>query len=270
MLSPLHLEMNSGAIKLRRVSAFRRPSFGSATGGTAEPVYDKLVELHEAGEFDATNMVGFQMDEYVVQVADDLRTGVNIDPSHPQSYRYYLRNRFYDRVGASSDRWFVPDAANPGDYERQIARTEGGAIDIQLAGIGSDGHVAFCESGCDPDLLTHIEKLHPGTIRDNARFFDDPEDVPRYAITMGVATLLKYTNEFVLLAFGENKANAVFRALERTPCRDVPASWLQYHQACSSQNVVFVLDAAAASLLTPKTRTITLSDAMRMMPSLVA
>lgn len=216
----------------------QKPSavLGLATGGTPIGCYDVLIEMHGRGELDFSRVRTFNLDEYV-----------GLPPEHPQSYRRFMQERLFDHVNLDPANCRVPDgmaddlAEACEAYEASIRGA--GGIDLQLLGIGRDGHIAFNEPGSSLSSRTRVKHLTIETIRDNARFFDDPESVPRMAVTMGVGTILD-ARRCLLLATGKGKAAVIRAAVEGPITASVTASALQWHR-----DVVTVLDEAAAAEL---------------------
>ena len=212
-------------------------TLGLATGGTPVACYRELVRMHREAQLDFSGVVTFNLDEYV-----------GLAPSHPQSFRYFMQQHLFDHVNIPAHQTYVPNGLaldvdeHAGDYEELIESV--GGIDLQLLGIGSNGHIAFNEPGSAKDSRTRLVQLTSDTIQANARFFDSIDDVPRQAITMGIGTILE-AKRVLLMATGERKAEIVRRAIEGEPDESVPASLLQTHG-----DVVYVLDSAAASKLT--------------------
>lgn len=212
---------------------------GLANGSSPAPVYASVVNAHRSGlvSFDRARAV--ILDEYV-----------GLPVGHPRSYRTEIGRALLDHVDLSPDALLVPDP-DAADLEAECARFERelaarGGVDLQLLGIGSDGHIGFNEPGSALSSRTRVVELHPDTRRDNARFFDQPADVPRRAITQGVATILE-ARRIVIIATGAAKAAAVARAVDGPISPETPASALQQHP-----DVTWVLDEAAASRLSPR------------------
>ncbi len=209
---------------------------GLATGGTPKGTYDELIRLHREEGLDFSRAASFNLDEYV-----------GLPPSHPQSYRQFMQTSLFDHINIPPEQTHVPDglAADFEEYcllyEKMIL--DAGGIDLQILGIGSDGHIAFNEPGSSLGSRTRLKTLAPETIRDNARFFDRPEAVPRLAVTMGVGTILD-TRRCLLLAYGESKADAIAAAVEGPVTAQITASALQLHR-----EVTVIVDEAAASKL---------------------
>ncbi|WDQ15636.1 glucosamine-6-phosphate deaminase [Rhodopirellula sp. P2] len=221
------------------VEQVRRKSasvLGLATGGTPERAYELLVEKVRAGHLSFSDVTTFNLDEYI-----------GLSPEHPQSYHAYMRSRLFDPADFNLEQTHLPDgmAADLEEagrqYEASIAAT--GGIDLQLLGLGANGHIGFNEPGATEASRTRVVDLAGETIDANARFFASAEEVPRLALTMGIATILE-ARAIVLIATGESKAEAVERAVRGPVTSDMPASFLQRHP-----HVTFVVDEAAAGLL---------------------
>ncbi|MFD5213341.1 glucosamine-6-phosphate deaminase [Microbacterium sp. NPDC058345] len=208
---------------------------GLATGSTPLPVYEALRE-RLAGH-DVSRVRGFALDEYV-----------GLDPDHPESYRSVITREVIEPLGLDPDRIRVPNGAvqtieHAGDDYEQAIDAAGG-VDLQILGIGTDGHIGFNEPGSSFASSTRVKTLTEQTREDNARFFESIDDVPRHCITQGLGTILR-ARHLVLLAFGEGKADAVAAAVEGPVSAMLPASAIQLHP-----HVTVVLDEAAASKLT--------------------
>lgn len=212
-----------------------RPRIGIATGSTMVGVYRSLIDRYQAGALSFSGTSAYLLDEYV-----------GLDPEHPQSFRNVVREGLADLVDLGDDAVFGPDGRAP-DLESEARRydqlvTEA-RIDIQLLGIGSNGHIAFNEPGTRFDAPSSVVALCEQTRRDNARFFDSMDDVPRQAITQGIGTILQ-ARKILLVALGSNKARPICDALEKPASIETPASAVQLHP-----DVSVVLDREAASLL---------------------
>lgn len=219
---------------VRLIDEVKNPVLGLATGSTPLPVYEALRE-RLAGH-DVSHVRGFALDEYV-----------GLDAAHPESYRSVITREVIEPLGLDPELIRVPNGdletiRHAGDdYERDII--EAGGVDLQLLGIGTDGHIGFNEPGSSFASTTRLKTLTERTREDNARFFDSHDDVPRHCITQGLGTILR-ARHLVLLAFGESKARAVAAALEGPVSAILPASAIQLHP-----HVTVVLDEAAASKL---------------------
>ena len=214
------------AREVESVLAADSPVLGVATGSTPEAVYATLA----ARGVDAGSATAFALDEYVGLADGDER-----------SYEATLWRLLGRPLGLGEDRLHVPSARGdgPAEYERRI-RAAGG-VDLQLLGIGTNGHIGFNEPGSSFDTRTRVVELAASTRRDNARFFADAAEVPRSAVTQGIATILD-ARRLVLLAFGSAKAPAVRRALTGPVGVDSPASALRQHR-----DVLVLLDHQAAA-----------------------
>jgi glucosamine-6-phosphate deaminase len=235
--SPEAAARRTAGMLRRAVMRQPRAVLGLATGGTMEPVYAQLRDWIAAGELDLRGVTTFNLDEYVGLPGD-----------HPQSYRATMERLLFRAAGLQAAQTHLPDgmAADPGAesaaYEAAIAAA--GGIDLQLLGIGGNGHIGFNEPTSSLGSRTRVKTLTQATRRANDRFFTAAEDTPRFAITMGIATVLE-ARACVLLATGAAKARAVAAAIEGPLCAACPASALQLHR-----DATLVLDPAAASDLT--------------------
>lgn len=213
---------------------------GLATGSTPLGVYRELTRMHKEDGLDFSHVTTFNLDEYL-----------GLPGSHPQSYRYFMDEHLFKHINIRPENTHVPSGVAADmetyceSYERQIR--DAGGIDLQILGIGTDGHIAFNEPGSPLDSRTRVEHLTQQTILDNSRFFDRPEDVPTRAITMGVGTILEAAR-IVLVATGPGKAEAVAAAIEGPVSSKCPASALQTHA-----DVTMLLDPAAAEKLKQET-----------------
>lgn len=207
---------------------------GLATGSSPLALYSAWAELARERGLDMTRVRGFALDEYA-----------GIDAAHPESYHSVITATVVEPVGLTPDLVQVPSADASAEaaaaYEAEIAAA--GGVDVQILGIGRNGHLGFNEPGSPGDSRTRRVSLSAETIADNARFFDSEADVPTEAITQGLGTIME-ARKLVILAIGEAKAAAVAAAITGPVTENVPASFAQLHD-----NVVYVLDAAAASQL---------------------
>ncbi len=209
---------------------------GMATGSTPLGVYQQLVKLHKEQGLDFSQVTTFNLDEYV-----------GLPTDHPQSYHHFMHENFFKHVNIPLQNIYIPSGTTSNYrafcqwFEQRIR--ECGGIDLQILGIGSDGHIAFNEPSSSLSSRTRLKTLAQSTIEDNSRFFDRPEDVPIYAITMGVGTIME-ADRIILLASGEKKADAIAKAVEGPVTSMITASALQMH----AKSRVY-LDTAAASKL---------------------
>jgi glucosamine-6-phosphate deaminase len=238
MIFPTY-EQQSRAAAAEIVSVlYAKPNavLGMATGSTPLGVYQELVKMHRRGEVDFSHVTTFNLDEYV---------GLPI--THAQSYHHFMHENFFRHVNIPPQNIHIPSGTTTNYrafcewYERRIV--EAGGIDLQILGIGSDGHIAFNEPGSSLSSRTRLKTLAKQTIDDNARFFERREDVPIYAITMGVGTILE-ARQIVLLANGAKKAEAVAAMVEGPVTAMITASALQMHPSAKA-----FLDESAASRL---------------------
>lgn len=226
-----------------RINAFvptlSKPYFvlGLPTGSTPLPTYRKLVQFYKEGILSFKNVATFNMDEYC-----------DLPVSHPQSYHTFMFENLFKHIDIVPENIHILNGLAE-DKERECARYEFlingcGGIDIQIGGIGSNGHIAFNEPGTAFDIKTHQMTLSRQTRHDNARFFEgDLNQVPKSALTIGLGTIMN-AKEVMILATGTGKAQAVAKAIQEPQSLDVPASVLQNHPQAG-----YYLDEEAASLL---------------------
>ena len=209
---------------------------GLATGGTPVGMYSNLVDMHKLGDLDFSRVVSFNLDEYYP-----------IKKSNDQSYDYFMWDNLFSHINVNPYNVHLPNGEtdNPEtecvQYEKKIS--EAGGIDIQVLGVGVNGHIGFNEPGDELSLVTHLTKLTPSTIEVNSRYFEKVEDVPTEAITMGMGTIMN-AKSILLLISGESKAEVVKTLMSDTVTTATPVSFLKMHS-----DVTIVLDKAAASLL---------------------
>ena len=227
----------AGDVVARLVRSRRDAVLGLATGSSPRPVYADLLARVRAGTLDLGGVSTFSLDEYV-----------GLPQGHPASYRTEIREQLTDPAGIPPERVHTPpgDADDPpaaaADYERRIEQA--GGVDVQLLGLGSDGHIAFNEPGSSLASRTRIKTLTRRTREDNARFFDgDVDAVPTHCLTQGLGTILQ-ARHVVLLATGEHKARAAAELVEGAVSARWPATVLQWHP-----HVSVLLDEAAARRL---------------------
>lgn len=205
---------------------------GLATGSTPETLYQNFTN----SDLNCSNLISINLDEYV-----------GLTPDNPQSYHYFMRKHLFDKKPFKKS--YVPDgmtkdvAATCKEYDQII---KDNPIDVQLLGIGRNGHIAFNEPGTPFDIGTHEVKLTENTIKANSRFFDNEDEVPKSAICMGNANIMQ-AKKVVLMAFGEKKAQAIKEMIEGPVTEQVPASILQKHP-----DVTIIVDKAAAQELNNK------------------
>ncbi len=209
---------------------------GLATGSTPLGMYSELINIYNKKEVNFENVKSFNLDEYY---------GLNKD--NEQSYNYYMNENFFKHINIKPENINIPNGAAENieeecvSYEKRIK--EAGGIDIQVLGIGVNGHIGFNEPDVKFEAETHLVQLDEQTIESNARFFESREEVPTSAISMGIKTIM-HSRKIILLANGKSKADAINKALNGKITPDVPASILQLHL-----DVTVILDKEAASLL---------------------
>lgn len=202
---------------------------GLATGGTPIPLYKKLVEMNKAGEIDFSKVHTVNLDEYC-----------GIPGTHDQSYRYFMNTNLFDHINIDKANTFVANGmgdfeANAEELERMVY--EGGTADIQLLGIGNNGHIAFNEASDKLVATAHTEKLTESTIAANARFFASADEVPKTAITMGMADILA-AKKVVLIATGKAKKDAIHGlVVDNIITTQNPSTMLKMHS-----DVVVIID----------------------------
>lgn len=229
----------SAAIIAREVKRKHDLVLGLATGDTPIGTYKELARLHKEEGLDFSKVTIFNLDEYL-----------GLAPLHENSYNYFMWENFFKHVNVSQHRVFVPQG-NTDDpeefsewYEEQIRKA--GGIDLQVLGIGRDGHIGFNEPGSSFQSRTRVKGLYEQTIKDNARFFEKEEDVPRFAITMGVGTIMD-AKKILLIANGKGKADVCKEFIEGPVTSQITATALQLHSYA-----IVVLDDEAASKLERK------------------
>lgn len=209
---------------------------GLATGSTPIGIYAGLVSAHQSSAVDFSRVSTFNLDEYL-----------DLPAEHEQSFYYFMRKHLFDGVNIPPDRIHFPPTVGPQllkqcvDYETLIR--EAGGIDLQILGIGSNGHIGFNEPTSSLASRTRLKTLTDKTLRDNSRFYGPNEQPPEVASTMGIGTILD-TRRILLQAFGSNKAEAIRQAVEGPVSAMCPGSALQLHQ-----DVTFLLDDASAARL---------------------
>ena len=209
---------------------------GLATGSTPIGIYDQLVKWYEKGDLDFSSVVSINLDEY---------KGLSGD--NDQSYRYFMNKHLFDRINIKKENTYVPNGLEPNskkacqEYNDIIEKF--GGIDMQLLGLGHNGHIGFNEPGQAFETGTHCVDLQESTIEANKRFFASAADVPRQAYTMGIKTIMQ-AKKILVVVSGEDKAEIVKKAFFGPVIPGVPASILQMHN-----DVILVGDEAALSLI---------------------
>ena len=232
------VQAGQAAAMLVAAQIIRKPDsvIGLATGSSPLQAYQELVRMYQAGIVDWSRVITFNLDEYH-----------GLSPDHSQSYRSFMLKHLFGKINMQPEAIHVPNgtAANPAEeclaYERAI-RAAGG-IDLQLLGLGRNGHIGFNEPGSSFSTLTHVVNLTEDTADANARFFDKMTDVPKQALSMGVGTIMQ-ARQIIMLVTGSGKARAVSGMVNGAIDPKCPGSILQIHA-----NVTVLLDCAAATAL---------------------
>lgn len=233
-----YLEMGERAAKLVQQLLHDKPNavLGLATGSTPESTYAELVRMSQEKQIDFSHTVTFNLDEYYP-----------IARSNSQSYWDFMHDKLFRHINVNPQHIHVlhGEAQDPvaecASYEEAIGKA--GGIDLQILGIGNNGHIAFNEPGSPLTSRTRVVQLDESTIQANSRYFSSAEDVPKQALSMGMGTIME-ARHVILLASGAKKADAIRQSLEGPVTEAIPASILQQHPNCT-----FILDREAASLL---------------------
>ncbi|RQM99477.1 glucosamine-6-phosphate deaminase [Staphylococcus warneri] len=210
---------------------------GLATGGTMTDVYQSLVTLLKKNQIDVSQVTTFNLDEYV-----------GLEPEHEQSYHFYMDDILFNQYPYfNRQRIHIPNG-DVVDFEQEARRynqliESEGPIDIQLLGIGENGHIGFNEPGTSLESETHVVDLTESTIKANSRYFNDESEVPKQAISMGLQSIIK-AKRIILLAFGEKKKQAINDLLNQPVSKDIPSTILKTHPNVE----IYVDDAAAPDL----------------------
>lgn len=210
-------------------------TLGLATGSSPIELYKKLIEWNKEGTIDFSKVKTVNLDEYV-----------GLRPESKNSYRSVMNEFLFDHINIKKENTFIPDGMSE-DVEKECARYEDlisslGGVDLQLLGVGHNGHIGFNEPGTSFDSTVHVVDLTDDTINANKRFFEREEDVPRRAITMGIGTIMK-AKEIILVATGINKAEIISKIIDGPVTSDVPASIIKTHP-----NAIIIADFDALSM----------------------
>lgn len=209
---------------------------GLATGSTPVSMYQRLAAVHKSVGLDFSEVTTFNLDEYI-----------GMSPENPQSYHYFMQENFFRHININQDNVYIPngmaaDMTVEGQRYEKLIEAKGG-IDLQVLGIGQNAHIGFNEPDVKFAATTHKVELDEETIQANSRFFASADEVPRYAISMGIKTIMM-AEHVILLANGSNKAAAVYKAVCGDVTPEAPASILQLHR-----DVAVIVDEEAAALL---------------------
>ena len=226
-----------GALEIvNQIKAKPETVLGLATGSTPVGMYRNLVNRYRAGEVRFSKVRTFNLDEYV-----------GLPKDHPCSYYRFMQENLFRDIDVAPEAVSLPDgmASDPekecGEYEKKIAAA--GGVDLQVLGIGHNGHIGFNEPGTPFDSVTHLIRLTQSTIDANARFFDSADQVPRQALSMGIKTIM-HAGNILLIVKGEEKVETIRKALYGPITPDMPASILQLHP-----HLTVIVDQAAAAKL---------------------
>ncbi len=227
-------EMSARAAEIVASQLILKPDsiLGLATGSTPIGLYENLAKMNKEGLIDFSQVKSFNLDEYYP-----------IDHSNDQSYYYFMNDNLFSKVNIDVKNTDIPngEASDPvaecKAYEERIAASAG--VDLQILGIGQNGHIGFNEPDENLSAVTHLVTLTDNTIEANARFFEKKEDVPTKALTMGIGTIMK-SRKIVILASGKNKFDAVQKLLDNSITTDCPATMLKTHP-----DVILICDKAA-------------------------
>ena len=235
-------EVGQEAARIVSAAVCAKPSLvlGLATGSTPLGMYEKLISLHKNSGLDFSKTTSFNLDEYL-----------GLAPDNPQSFHCFMHSNFFAHVNFSKDKVHIPSGALRANYSEYCESYESeirkaGGIDLQILGIGRNGHIGFNEPNSSLASRTRLKELTQETIEDNRRFFPKDEEIPECAITMGIGTILD-ARRILILATGKSKAAAVAKAIEGPISSSVSASALQLHP-----DVTFIIDEEAACALTQR------------------
>ena len=239
VLKPNSAELGREAARMVANAVRRNPALrlGLATGSTMLAMYQELVRLHQRESLDFSKVITFNLDEYL-----------GLSSNHPQSFHKFMQENFFAHVNVDPSNIHIPDGSIKGNYEQYCASYEeairnAGGIDLQILGIGRNGHVGFNEPTSSLGSRTRLKVLSKETIQDNRKFFASQDEIPQCAITMGIGTILE-SKRILLLASGSPKAAAIAKAIEGPLTASVTASALQLHS-----DVTFIIDREAGAEL---------------------
>src|SRR5690625_3324167 len=229
-------EMSTTACELMvdRIKTIKNPVLGLATGSTPIGLYEQLIETYKQDHVSFKNVTTFNLDEYIGLAKDN-----------PNSYHFFMSEKLFNHIDISPEKTYVPNGVASDlkqeavDYERLIQKENG--IDLQVLGLGTNGHIAFNEPGTSFDSRTSVVDLTQETLEANRRFFNSIDDVPTQALSMGIGSIIE-AKEIILLVSGEAKSEALAQVINGKVTEDLPGSILQKHD-----HVTIIADAAALS-----------------------
>ncbi len=234
-------EMSKKAAAIVRSQIILKPDcvLGLATGDTPMGMYQELIKMYENREVDFSEVTIFNLDEYC-----------SLNRENAQSYYYYMHHNFFKYINVKEENTYIPNGTAK-DIDEECRYYEGqikdkGGIDLQVLGIGANGHIGFNEPDINFEAETHLVKLDKMTIEANSRFFRSKDEVPTLAISMGIKTIMQ-SRMIVLLANGETKADAIYKTVKGKIRPEVPASIIQLHP-----NATIIIEKNAAKLLSGK------------------
>ncbi|WP_373897148.1 glucosamine-6-phosphate deaminase [Haloimpatiens sp. FM7315] len=231
-------EMSRKAAKIMASQVILKPDsiLGLATGSTPIGMYEELIRMYKNGDLDFSSVKTFNLDEYY-----------GLNKENEQSYYNFMMKNLFKHVNVKKENINIPDGMAM-DTEKECLKYEkkieaSGGIDMQVLGIGANGHIGFNEPYESFEPITHLVKLDEKTIKDNSRFFNSVDEVPKTALSMGIKTIMM-SKKIILLASGESKKEAIIKTIKGKISPEVPASILQLHK-----DVTFILDEKAAEEL---------------------
>ena len=216
-------QMRQQAAEIVKEQVVLKPGsvLGLPTGSSPLGMYQQLIAMYKKGELDFSSVKTFNLDEYI-----------GLDTDHPQSYHQFMEDNFFQYVNLKPENTNMPktdetdNLSGCQNYENKIQHT--GGIDLQILGIGRNGHIGFNEPGTSFSSRTHVVQLHDETRKANARFFNTIDEVPKAAVTMGIKTIMR-ARKILLLIAGQSKQEALFRLISSKVNESFPASVLQLH-----------------------------------------
>lgn len=232
-----YAEMSEVALGIIKTAVTEKPNavLGLATGSTPIGLYERMVEDHKACGTSYKDVSTVNLDEYV-----------GLPATHPQSYAYFMNTHLFDSIDINKENTHLPCGVaedRKSECAAYDALLEKLVPDVQILGIGSNGHIGFNEPGTPFESKTHVVSLAASTIKDNSRLFDSEAEVPKKAFSMGISSILK-SKKIVLMASGKNKAKAISALVDGEVTQEVPATALKTHP-----DVVVIADKDAAKLL---------------------
>ncbi len=229
------ISKKAASIVLKEIQKKPDLTIGLATGSSPIGLYKKLIEAYQKNKISFKSVTSYNLDEYI-----------GIDRSHPQSYYSFMHEHLFKHIDIQNENIHIPENditridELAADYNKKLHEHQ---LDIQILGIGSNGHIGFNEPGTPLGNETFIVTLDEQTRMDNSRFFNSLDEVPKYAITMGIKNIM-YSKKIILIASGKEKARAVLKMIKGKVTKSFPASILQLHPDCT-----VILDEASAAKL---------------------